>query len=65
MRGGRGAWVRVQMFLKAGTHLTVVVGCPGAKNSPCGHGGDASWILDAGSKKLLIAAGGGGGGGVR
>lgn len=61
--GGRGALVRMRMFLKKDIRLRIVVGCAGNDGYFSGSGGDGSFVADKGRWRLLAAAGGGGGAG--
>lgn len=57
--GGRGARMRGEFSLTAGTRLTLVVGQAGTSDGCSGGGGGGSYVAN-GSTPLLVAAGGGG-----
>ncbi len=59
--GGRGARIRGDFRLAAGTVLRIIVGQMGVENSCNGGGGGGSFVVRADTGEALVIAGGGGG----
>src|SRR5690606_19413566 len=61
LAGGRGARMRGDFALTAGTTLAILVGQQGTQNAQSGGGGGGTFVVNAGTGTPLIIAGGGGG----